>query len=734
MKKFLVLFLAVFSLSSLADYKLISFRRHFIDSAGSVGHSNTSFSHLGISNDFDSVIFPIVYNNSVYFKVNTATKFITSPSQVFTLNSSSSSLSVDRPIIVSSNDVSYCAPLCCFAPKTYSLYLFCNAYYRSNPESLSFTSYSGGLVAFNPRQVLQEILFSTNSVLVSSFLSELSGINNSVSSLSPVLSNISSYVDENGYMLSDILDILSGYVGPLKSKPFTEQIDAYSKLSNSYVGGLAPSQLQYIKDTYNSLADTDILAATRYADSVLSGLRQASDIIGFNQAVKDFGLAANTALFDLGSEYNKGLENSVNQGFNASFSVQGATTNLLQRMTNDTAHIKQQLADGRVAITNQLERQWDGIKKIEQHTGDSASTLDTIKRNGVKIDTSGSAVPVVIQSGSQTPVFVNIDAEDLNFLATTINEGSSSLWATWLNTWRDWNASEQNFRNRQRDYMVNLNTYIHSNYLHSASIDRKLDFGFTNIFDSIYFALTNLDLAASTNSYMLLSDYADYISSSGLSDLLDILDDDSYSDLKGELFSFGAVDVSEGYGRWWRYFTGLSTIQANSVFKISNLLVAHENLLKELKRDNTDVVELSDANVFSELLSKIPSQTHIDNKISELTNSIDQSGFVRIGELIPDLTNRLSLASALYDHDFALPTDISWVLIPGDAKLNVKERVVHISPSEHYRVFQVLHYGIAFSYCIVNLILLPKFLLLLVRLFDRVWNKSEHLIYNSTQS
>ena len=204
--------------------------------------------------------------------------------------------------------------------------------------------------------------------------------------------------------------------------------------------------------------------------------------------------------------------------------------------------------------------------------------------------------------------------------------------------------------------------------------------------------------------------------------------------IKDELNSLGADDVSAGYGRWWRYYTGLSTIQANSVFKIANLLVDHEKLLKDLKRENTDVVELSDSNVFADLLSKIPSQTHIDNKISELTNSIDQSGFVRIRELIPDLTNCLSVASVLYDHDFALPTDISWVLIPSDSDLNIQERVVHISPSEHYRVFQVLHYGIAFSYCIVNLILLPKFLLLLVRLFDRVWNKSERLIYNSTQS
>ena len=551
-----------------------------------------------------------------------------------------------------------------------------------------------------------DVLTGTNTLYRSIVVNSLATVNSNLSnlllgidSLSSSINGVSSNVNDiansfnNAYYysslsFSDLLEsaIESDIIDPYRADEIQQRFDSFS--SN-------PSQ----QSNYASFV-RDMLSAARS----LSALYSNSNLVS-----------------DVGRQLSSSLNDSINSGVSGAAHFHGATTNLLQRITNDTAQIKHDLQAWRTDTTNRLDRQWDGIKKIRDNTGDTAAGVAHIVNDGVKING-----PVQVTLGTDN-LHVEIANTDLDRLVNGFADASDSAIQKWL---REWDL----FKDSQLPFMARFSSFIESNTNILTSIDSKLDFGFTNVFDCIYSVLTNFHFAASTNSYLLLSDYADYINTSGLSDLLGVLDDDSYSDLKNELFSLGAADVSSGYGRWWRYYTGLSTIQASSVFKISNLLFDHEKLLKDLKRENSDVVELSDFNVFSELLSKIPSQTHIDNQISALTNSIDQSGFVRIRELIPDLTNRLSLASDLYDHDFALPTDISWVLIPADSSLNIRERVIHISPSEHYRVFQVLHYGIAFSYCIVNLILLPKFLLLLVRLFDRVWNKSESLIYNSTQS
>lgn len=551
------------------------------------------------------------------------------------------------------------------------------------------------------RLMVQDVLSSTNTLYHSILLSSLASINSSINNIrvdlgqfqtdyqtvnSGVL-NVSNYIDSAAAQ-----GVISEYQADLYKQ------DIASAHSDPYSFGDPNSLARSVYDSIESLKNTISHAAA---------LNSRPDSL--NEFAKQFG---------------------------NSFSAAGAghyttpLTNEMQRMTTNWVQ------ETKAALSNNTQKIKDDLQAWkDQLSGPNGSQAAIVSALNGAINSHGSVKVEVQNSNNELHVNVNGPVE---LKATQFNDINNKLQAN-FDQFHDWvydiPESWVRYFNMFRDNSTSVLTN-QSEQISLLSSLTNLLFDYTlNFTSNTMFAISNSFAGiTATNDYMLLSDYVDYINTSGLSDLLGVLDDDSYSGLKDELFSIGSDDVSAGYGRWWRFYTGLSTIQANSAFKIANLLLDHEKLLKDLKRDNTDVLDLSDSSVFSELLSKIPSQTDIDDKISQLTNSIDQSGFARIRELIPDLTNRLSVASALYDHDFALPTDISWVLIPADSELNIKERVVHISPSEHYRVFQVLHYGIAFSYCIVNLILLPKFLLLLVRLFDRVWNKSERLIYNSTQS
>lgn len=656
--------------------------------------------------DYSNEVFSIYFNNfNGYY--HTRRGFL-GPIETVDMPTNGPSASINYQILVA--PLTYANPL--YFPRVATLYNTVESLYIAGYRSpglcvVSETAYTH-YVNFNFSLIVSDILSSTNNAYQSIVLSTLNSIYSHVQGINTGIQNIN--VDL-GQFQTDYKTVNFGVLN------ISNYID-----SAAADGVISPSQADIYKgDIASAISNPDVWGdPSLFARSVYDNIEAIKHIIQSTNALNDRPSALN--------EFAKQFGNSFSAAGAGHFTT--PLTNEMQRMnTNWVQETKAALSNNTQKIKDDLQAWKD---QLSGPNGSQAAIVSAL--NGAMNNTG--AFKVELQNANNS-VYVHLDGP-ITLDSAQFQDVNNKLQANFdiFHDWvyeipESWVRYFNMFRENTASVLTNQSEQI--SLLSSLT---NLLFDYTlNFTSNTMFAISNSFAGiTATNDYMLLSDYADYINSSGLSDLLGVLDDDSYSGLKDELLSIGADDVSAGYGRWWRYFTGLSTIQANSVFNIANLLLDHEKLLKDLKRDNTDVVELSDSNVFADLLSKIPSQTHIDNKISELTNSIDQSGFVRIRELIPDLTNRLSVASALYDHDFALPTDISWVLIPADSHLNIQERVVHISPSEHYRVFQVLHYGIAFSYCIVNLILLPKFLLLLVRLFDRVWNKSERLIYNSTQS
>lgn len=581
--------------------------------------------------------------------------------------------------------------------------------YRGRGLSAS-TSSPSRINLFYP-DLVSDLSVSTNNAYRSMLLSYLNQINNSLSSIGSSVGTINAdYQTVNNLILNPSKQNL------LDSAAVAYTVDASPSVASNLdrLYNHTPSRNAEITKALSDLASSQLQAAwlstldpdSPFYEQDITGI--ITDPDKFRQAALQGGGGGGSAIGSIMRDVKKLSTNDW---------VSAATNQLANNTANITNRLAHMFDDDSNPVTSHLNNIDNSAGAIEEHL-----------QRGITV--------AVVNSGANS-VLVSLDGP-INIDQTQFNSLSVPL-GSLQNTVSDWYSDWYSF------FSVSSPVYKWENFYNMVSAFKdvnhtdlvSLQSCVSNLLLSLHGDITNLVVSTNGyNDYLLLSDYADYIHSGGLDTLLDVMDDDSYLDFKSEIDSLYHADTSEGYGRWWRYFTGLSTVQANSIFKLSNIFQAHEKLLTDLKRDNSDldVQDVSDPSVFRKLLYTIPSEEDTFNKLAELTNSIDQSGMVRVQSLIPDLTNRLNVVASLFDKDFHLPTEISWELIPADPSINSRSRIVTIRPYDHYRLFQMLHYGLAFSYCLVNLILFPKFLLLLVRLFDRVWNKSEKLIYNSTQS
>ena len=474
---------------------------------------------------------------------------------------------------------------------------------------------------------------------------------------------------------------------------------------------------------------TDILSAY----SQFANAPSDYDSPFYNKSLSDFLDPQNSELGNqlLAQYHNSTPINQMAQLLSTNDWVSGVKKSL----SNNTEQIKEKLNYMFDGQTNQINNAlFDSSgQSFLSPIADNTSSIAGDLRNAIREGSNGSAAVNVHLDGDLVEVNVGFDLEDVlanlyqdvhTFAGNSegINNIKNDV-RSWYTDWRKlfeesnpgWNAFQYLDGDLHSD-IVSLGVSL-SNCLHSLTLD------ITNCISSI----------SNNNSYLLLSDYADYINSGGLSSLLDVMDDDEFSDLKARVYSLYSTDIGSGYGRWWRYFTGLSTVQANSIMQLNDLFQTNKLIVSNLKSDFNDVQDISDSSTFRKILDSIPSETDIFDKVSQITNSIDSSGFTRLASLIPDLSNTFSTASYYYDHDFQLPSSITFTLVPS-SDFNRHARIVEINPYKHYDVFRILHYGIAFAYSIVNIILLPKFLLFLVRLFDSVFKRYERFLHTSIVS
>ena len=699
-------------------------------------HRNSYFDMYNPSSLDDLV--SLYYNHKFSFK--TRSRQTTNSNFGFILPSSSSLIvpatagksSISNSLVGSSNGVS-CVISPLYVPRVSSFYVAALSLFKQGYRGPGLEVFNSGVYScvnvYLP-ELVPAVLSSTNTVFSQVLFSQLSSINSGVVNILTDLSGINS-------------SILS--LAPYNFEQVSNYVYSVSKESsgNQIVGGFSINPdivLESLDPSKHDLSTPEARQLFDFQrDATARGVTLAAALAGLTQLITSDPVSGST-LSGLGKSFNHAVNNNLH---NLSGHVSGIAENVRRLSTNDWASVvTNRLANNTASITNQLAHMFDDPSApgtIGSHvaniSGAAGTLASTVSGGAVSVRLSGQEV-----FGVHLDAPVSIEENQMSTVTFPLDSLRDNV-SHWYSDWTDFYFSSSPEKGWVKffDLFSEFKDVNHSDLVSILSCVSNVLVSFTIYTNEFPFAISNaiagLSLS-STNSYLLLSDYADYIHSGGLDALLDVMDDDSYIDLKSEIDSLYHADTAAGYGRWWRYFTGLSTVQANSIFKLSNIFQAHEKLLKDLKRDNSDldVQDASDPSVFRKLLYTIPSEEDTFNKLSQLTNSIDQSGMVRLQQLIPDLTNRFCVAASLFDKDFILPSEISWTLIPGDPSINSKARIVTIRPSDHYRLFQMLHFGLAFSYCLVNIILFPKFLLFLVRLFDRVWNNSEKLIYNSTQS
>lgn len=559
------------------------------------------------------------------------------------------------------------------------------------PEG-SNTRFGNVAINFYFPDIVSDILVSTNSTFSQILFDSLSSIDSNVSLLS---SNLSSFRQSYQSVNLPVFDF---------PKYLESQVE---------MGSISQPDADSWQATFDQFS-YDPMLQSAFAQAVQNTVDFNHQAERTLQTLQDSAQSNPSQLQDIGNSFNG--------------SVEGAVKDYTRLSTNWQEKVKKDLQDWRSDVTNRLDHMFDenvpidgGNDKPVYVSGANGGAVQIAGVVGLANDvTVGVSIqdPVEIDSTSFADTYVKLDS-----LKTSID--------TFKDTFFDWAYDSNKIGNWFSFYRLfsgSVVTNIEAEVSLLSSISNILT-SLTGHMTNNVFSISNAFHSVS-NEYLLLSDYAHYIQSNGLKDLIDIMDDDTYSELKDELLGISSLDQADTYGRWWRYFTGLQTVNANSNYKLSNLFLGHEKTLKELQ-ESSGSDSLLDK--FQSLFESIPSPTDIMDKSGNLTNSIDGTGFFSLSQDVNSMSNAFNNVEQFFNRGSALPVSISFDLGFGNTPgVNASQPVV--LPLDKYRgVMDLLHYGIAFSYCIVNLILLPKFLLILIHLFDRVWKGYDKKLSDAVQ-
>lgn len=599
---------------------------------------------------------------------------------------------------------------------------------KENPHLYSTTYVSGSRQFYNvyPYDIMANIISSTNDTFKLNLFTALNQISLSLNGVSSNLQNI--------YNTLQDLNSSSQYNYSTVSNRFVNLVPTFQGSGidaryNQVLSDLNPSN--YDSNDSQSMADFDARV-----NSYGRALDFLSALSGLGNMLTPSDPGSNNGLGQLGDLLNQSLNNNVSTLGGSAASLNTNLTNYTRLSTNWQESVKKDLQDWRNDVTNRLSHMFDdgvGVKG-----GNNTSPVVVSGAYGGPVGVAGTVHAVIdnLTLGVQIDKPVQIDHTQLNQIAAGYDSIVDAV-QSFHDSFTDFTTSG----NKPFNWIAYYNMfYDFSNSVQSNHVDQisllssltNLMFNYTqNFTNDLIFSISNalVGLSAVSNDYMLLTDYANYINSSGLSDLIDIMDDDTYSDLKDELLGISSLDQADSYGRWWRYFTGLVTVSANSSLKISNLLSGHEKTIHDLSEE-PGAKSLLDH--FSDLLESIPSQTDIDDKSNQLTNSIDSTGFSALLVDIDTMSNSFNNVSRFFDRGSTLPQSITLDLGLGSPSASANPNPIVLPLSKYRGIMDLLHYGIAFSYCVVNLILLPKFILLLIHLFDKVWRGYDKKLAHST--
>ena len=709
-----------------------------------------TFVSLNSLNDYTSSYTSVSLNTDDPFLVYSSTPFglafsgnhlVGLPNfNFFTSSPTNSSQDINYPIrctFVDSNSRFYASPF--LWDSCNRLFSLCVNLYLSGyrgPGAVTVSTKSNPIaVNFNFPVLVSDILSSTNTTFRQILLSNLSSIQSSVASIDTGVSALSA-------VLSDIRDINSS----ISSN--TASVASYSSLIADNTSSVAQS-FAFVASNTTAIAESSSLMAsntTAIVDSSASAasntaaIAESSSLMASNTtAIVDSSsfAASNTASIAESSkaisDNTSSLPDSLDKIFNQVYDSNGMTGNILSELYGDKELIRYISAalsgDPSSLPPNNPFFPYDPNDPTDpNHPSNPNSPLNPHSPNsltgggGLGAFTTNKVVrPItnVIDEVSQAiqsnathnadTIRKNDDLNWQNFMDQATGDGPGlnvrivyplshkDVYSVKVEDQSVVSAIERHYQPLREDlknFADNVVSYL------QGGVDVNLP---SNLLDDVISPLYDL---TNRPSYLLLDNYADYISNGVYSASVSAFIDD-FPGVYSNLLHYGLV--SDGDGNFWTLFGANLLYQSGLIGSLLNDMA----LVRSFCDDHMDG-GLSGG--VSNITSRLPSLTEIEDWLNTYTGLVSEvelasTNFVNA---FNNVTSYSHSVFAPFEGSFdSVPTDLVLFKLPG-------ERYVTVPVTERMDVWRLLRYGLAFALVAVNFILFPKFVLMLVVFFSKL--------------
>lgn len=698
MKKFLLVF-ALLPLVSFGDWYdpdfLVSIYCYRYNSSGSVTTplvAETTASRIPVSAVEDwyfSHSFGVSFNSS-----NGSILYPTVQQGTGAMTNSTKSMYCS---LQSTNGVWYSLIRLAPAVSTYASYVvtFMRLGYDGSGINNVFTN-SNGTVTFNctPSIVFADVLTSTNTVFRRALLEGLSSIGSSVGTINTDYQTVNNlYLDPSKQNLLDSaanpsslnanstiafnLDQLYGSSYAGRESEITKALSelARTQLQAAWLSTLDPESPFYMQNLDNIISDPDT----------------------FQQAALQGGGGGGSALANIMRDVKK-------------------------LSTNDwVSGVTNQLANNRASITNQLAHMFDDTPdSVGRAIRDTASNSATTSGMASSIDErlARGITVAVVNSGANSVLVsldgpINIDQTQFNSLSVPLGSLQNTV-SDWYSDWYSFFSVSspvykwENFYNMVSSFkdQNHIDLVAVTNSLSSISslsnLLAKIDEHLTNSLPN----LTNLAIASSSFSALLLDHYDDYISNSVYASSISKLQSD-YPSVYSNLLDFGLSP--SGDGDFWSLF-GSSLIQLDL---LADNFISDMALVRKFADDNIQGGFSSGISSIVEVMPKKEDLVSAASSASNVVLSLDLSS-TNLVSAFHSVTSRADSVFSPFRGSFETP--------PSDLVLfkTGNDKYITIPIHEHPEAFRLMRWGFAFALAAVNFIFFPKFVLMLVMLFSKL--------------
>lgn len=582
-----------------------------------------------------------------------------------------------------------------YTPDIYHAVNICASLIRSgyrSPRMEIFKDQPNNTVICNFRigDIFSDVLTGTNSFFRSQLLSQLSNVNGSLQTLALSLGTVSSdYKTVNNLYLNPSKDTLLDSAA--NSVTLNGDSGGSQNLTRLFSGDYAGRESEITK----ALSD---LARSQLQSVWLSTLDSESPFFGNN-------------INDILNDPAK-FQQAVSHGGGGS-SLANIMRDVKRLTTNDWASaVTNQLANNTASITNQLEHMFDegtamgsslaNLQDRSLQIADNTSSIDSRLANGI-------TVAVVNQGGTSVGVHldgpITVEQSQFNSLGVPLSS-LENIVSDWYSDWYSFFSVSSPVYKWENFYNMvsSFKDQVHQDFSSLGSISNLLAAIDDRLKDLFPTLTNNNNIAFDSFSALLLDNYQDYVSNGYYAASLD-----SFREKCPSVYS-NLVDLGlspSGNGDFWSLFGSSLLYQSELVGNVIDDL----NTVREFADNH---IEGGFSAGIRSIVDKFPSKTEIQDYVNTASNVISDVNSKRLAFIssFDSATNATFSAFSPFAGTFeSVPDQLVFFKTGND-------QYITIPVGEQATAWQIIRYGISFCLAAVNLLLLPKFLLLVVRLFS----------------